>query len=253
MPRHAIPAAVGAAALVLAFAGPPARGAAVADLSQTGLPTCAPVAGAATMPPWAKNVTPPPNLPSLNSAEVQQVIAQGYAAAGRANPTSSAAPQASANPCVAPAVSGSPGPVSGDSLAANIYAAAMTLIGQSTAWAGTQCDSFQNGDALGGCACAAAVSWILKEAGYTGSGSYNVDALESDLLAHGGTIIPTSQAVPGDIVIAAGEHVGICTSSGCQSIISNSSSHATFTWQSGANFDGYFGSAQIIVIHVGGS
>lgn len=182
------------------------------------------------------------------------MIQEGYAAAGRAIPGQSPAPRGSVDPCAAPRGSPPPGaPVGGDSMAARIYAAAMLLLGKSTAWKGTQCDSFANGDHLGNCACAAAVTWILKQAGYSGAGSYNVDTLMADLLAHGGSVVrPPAQPMAGDIVIAGGEHVGICTQAGCTSIISNSSSHSTFSWQSGANFDGYYGNAPIIIIHVGG-
>jgi hypothetical protein len=87
-------------------------------------------------------------------------------------------------------------------------------------------------------ACAYAVNEVLKMAGVAPMGGLSVVNMEAELRKGRGAHIPTSKAVPGDLVIVtgAGNHVGICLSAGCTEVISNSSSNASFSWISGPNF-----------------
>ena len=58
-----------------------------------------------------------------------------------------------------------------------------------------------------------------------------------------GTQVSPAQARPGDIVVSPGQsHVGIYLGEG--RVLSNSSSRAAFRWESGLNFDGFYGSGQ---------
>jgi len=120
------------------------------------------------------------------------------------------------------------GSSSGGAIAQAVCSAANAYRGTSTANApGT------NG---GRSACAYAVSQVVQKAGY-GSFSSNVATLEGQLTGGRGTAESQSAAVCGDIVVQAGDHhVGICLNAGCTSVISNSSSNASFSWTSGPDF-----------------
>lgn len=86
-------------------------------------------------------------------------------------------------------------------------------------------------------ACAWAVNNVLQNAGDQPVGGNAVSGMENALKSGRGTLISQSQATCGDIVIqGSDEHVGICMNEGCTSVISNSSSKATFTWISDVNF-----------------
>jgi hypothetical protein len=92
-------------------------------------------------------------------------------------------------------------------------------------------------------ACAWMVNKVLVKAiGHAiGQNTNYVPSVEEDLLNGAGVQIPLSQAQPGDIIIAKGQaHIGICMSYGCTNVLSNSSSQASFSWQSDPNFQGYY-------------
>lgn len=88
-------------------------------------------------------------------------------------------------------------------------------------------------------ACAYAVNEVLKMAGLSPIGNLSVVVMEGELRKGRGVHIPTNKGGPGDIVIVtgAGNHVGICMSTGCTQVLSNSSSNASFSWVSGPNFE----------------
>lgn len=93
------------------------------------------------------------------------------------------------------------------------------------------------GPGNGRLACAWAVNNILTNANISNIGSTNVAGMESALRGGRGTAVSASSAVCGDIIIEAGDdHVGVCLNAGCSQVISNSSSHATFSWRSGPDF-----------------
>ena len=80
-------------------------------------------------------------------------------------------------------------------------------------------------------ACAWAVNNVLANAGVAPLDTVSVQNMEDALTSGRGTLVDPSQAQPGDIVIQAGDHhVGICLDAGCNSVISNSSSGASFNW-----------------------
>lgn len=88
-------------------------------------------------------------------------------------------------------------------------------------------------------ACAYAVNEVLKRAGLSPMGGLSVTAMEAALNGGRGQQIPIAQSVAGDLLIVtsgSGNHVGVCISSGCSSVLSNSSSQAAFTWVSGPSF-----------------
>ena len=61
--------------------------------------------------------------------------------------------------------------------------------------------------------------------------------MENALTSGRGTLVGQSSAKAGDIVIQAQDgHVGICMNDGCTQVLSNSSSHASFTWVSDTSF-----------------
>jgi hypothetical protein len=96
----------------------------------------------------------------------------------------------------------------------------------------------------GNLACAWAVNRVLERSiGRTiGSNPNYVPSVEEALRGGAGTQVEPSQASAGDIVIANNaSHIGICQNSGCTRVLSNSSSRASFSWESNTNFDGYYG------------
>ena len=97
--------------------------------------------------------------------------------------------------------------------------------------------STANGPGNGTVACAWAVNNVLTNAGVAPLDSSSVASMESALQNGRGTLIDASQAQAGDIVIQAQDgHVGICQNAGCTQVISNSSSHASFSWVSNTSF-----------------
>jgi|GEM_PF-2671556 hypothetical protein len=111
-----------------------------------------------------------------------------------------------------------------------IAAAALAYTGQSTS----------AGPDGGNLACAWAVNNILQSDGIAPIDGDSVPAMETALEDGRGTQVSLSDAQVGDIVIEGNDgHVGIITgfdSSGNPIVTSNSSSNATFSWQSNINF-----------------
>jgi hypothetical protein len=124
--------------------------------------------------------------------------------------------------------SGSFGPSASSSAEANSIAnAAAAYKGTSTA----------NGPGGGTVSCAWAVNNVLANAGIAPLDADSVQSMENALTSGRGTLVDPSQAQPGDIVIQAGDgHVGICINVGCTQVLSNSSSHASFSWVSNTSF-----------------
>jgi len=96
-------------------------------------------------------------------------------------------------------------------------------------------------------ACLWAVNKVLAKAGVAplGSAAANnyayVPFAEAALAAGRGKEIGQRLAKAGDIVIAQGQaHIGICMDTGCHTVLSNSSSTATFKWKSDVNFQGSY-------------
>jgi len=105
--------------------------------------------------------------------------------------------------------------------------------------------STRNGPGGGNVACAFAVNKVLARAGLPtlGANPNYVPSLEDSLRSGRGRQVSPSEARPGDIVVSPGQaHVGIYLGEG--RVLSNSSSRAAFRWESGLNFDGYYGSGQ---------
>lgn len=107
--------------------------------------------------------------------------------------------------------------------------------------------STRHGPAGGRLACAFAVNQILRRQGIApiGTNPNYVPSMESDLRARvragSAVAVAPGQARPGDIVISSNQsHVGIAMGEG--RVLSNSSSRARFSWESGMNFDGHYGS-----------
>ena len=94
-------------------------------------------------------------------------------------------------------------------------------------------------------ACAATVNAILSDAGIAPLGggppygSLAVAGVENALRNGRGVSVSEAEAQPGDLnIIDMGgkRHIGICLNAGCTRVISNSSSRASFSWES----DGWF-------------
>jgi hypothetical protein len=105
--------------------------------------------------------------------------------------------------------------------------------------AAAQANSMSSASGPGGgtVACAWAVNQVLTSAGISPIDGDSVQSMENALTSGRGTLVDPSQAKAGDIVIQAGDgHVGICMNDGCTQVISNSSSHASFTWVSNTSF-----------------
>jgi hypothetical protein len=104
--------------------------------------------------------------------------------------------------------------------------------------------AYENSNTSGGpnngrLACAWAVNNVIRNAGYQPVNGNAVRSMESALQSGRGEQIDKSEAVAGDLVIqtgSGGNHVGICLNSGCSSVLSNSSSRASFSWTSNFNF-----------------
>jgi hypothetical protein len=98
--------------------------------------------------------------------------------------------------------------------------------------------------------CAYAVDTVLKAAGvpmFGGSSqALSIDsAINSCSNGSRGSLVSASQAQAGDILIldngSTRGHIGICTSSGCSTTLSNSSSKCNFVWSSDACFSQSYG------------
>lgn len=101
--------------------------------------------------------------------------------------------------------------------------------------------STKAGPDRGKLACAWAVNNILEVVlgRRIGSNPNYVPSLETELLKVGGVIKP-GEVRPGDLVVASDQsHIGVCIGNG--RVVSNSSSNASFSWESNLNFDGFYG------------
>ena len=102
--------------------------------------------------------------------------------------------------------------------------------------------AYQGADTSGGpgngtVACAWAVNNVLANAGIAPLDSTSVQSMENALTSGRGTLVDSSAAVPGDIVIQAQDgHVGVCLNNGCTQVLSNSSSKSSFSWVSDTSF-----------------
>lgn len=101
--------------------------------------------------------------------------------------------------------------------------------------------STRAGPDRGKLACAWAVNNILQIVlgRRIGSNPNYVPSLETELEKVGSLVKP-GEAKPGDLVIASDQsHIGVYIGNG--RVISNSSSKASFSWESNLNFDGQYG------------
>ena len=122
---------------------------------------------------------------------------------------------------------------------AKILAAANQFRGTSTA----------AGPDGGNNACGWSLHQVLQIAGVNAIGSNpNYVTTIAETLAGGrGQKVTPATAKAGDIVIAAEEaHIGIALTDGCTRVLSNSSSRASFCWETNQDFDGYYGAASTI-------
>jgi hypothetical protein len=127
----------------------------------------------------------------------------------------------------------------GTSLNQAIVTAALALEGMSTA----------EGPDGGNNACAWSINRVLQKAGINalGENPIYVPSLVDALKGGRGQPVEKSEAKPGDLVIADGEaHVGVGLDEGCATVLSNSSSRASFVWKSDTDFDGYYGGSSTI-------
>jgi LysM repeat protein len=94
-------------------------------------------------------------------------------------------------------------------------------------------------------ACAWSLNNVLRNAGVSSLGSNPNWAPDVEAsLKQRGVLINPADAQPGDIVMAGDQsHVGICLGNG--RVLSNSSSNASFSWESGLNFDGARGASRV--------
>ncbi|MGA7932742.1 MAG: DUF4231 domain-containing protein [Kovacikia sp.] len=139
---------------------------------------------------------------------------------------------------VAAAGSTQPSPLTTD-LNAAIAAATNKLRGISTA----------DGPDGGNNACAWTVNHVLQTAGIPplGDNPNYVPSLVEALKGGRGQILDKDQARAGDLVIACGEeHIGIGLDDHCNRVLSNSSSAASFRWETDTDFDGYYGGSSTI-------
>ncbi len=101
--------------------------------------------------------------------------------------------------------------------------------------------STKAGPDRGKLACAWAVNNILEVVlgRRIGNNPNYVPSLETELLKIGSQV-KAGEVKPGDLVIASDQsHIGIYIGNG--RVISNSSSKASFSWESNLNFDGFYG------------
>jgi hypothetical protein len=177
-----------------------------------------------------------------HSQKYQQAIEQARSqqktqAPTNPTPSPSPSPDAAANTC-----GGAGAPPSG-SVNERIMKAARALEGRLNQSGMASTDYGKNG-------CMYAVDTVLKNAGLPmfggGSPALNiVSAIDQCKNGRKGTLVSPSQAQAGDILImddgVARGHIGVCTSAGCNTALSNSSSRANFVWNSDGCFTGGYG------------
>ena len=98
-------------------------------------------------------------------------------------------------------------------------------------------------------ACAWMMNKVLQNAGIQpiGDNPNFVPSVLSALQQGRGQQVTKETAKAGDLVIAAGEaHIGVGLTDGCSRVLSNSSGTASFSWESDADYDGYYGGASVI-------
>jgi hypothetical protein len=173
-----------------------------------------------------------------HAQQYQRAIEQ----ARKAQPPVGATPPGSPPPPVVTTPCGGTSPPTG-SANERIYKKAMDLKGKIPQCQRSETDYGKNG-------CMFAVDTVLKSAGvpmFGGSSPALNITSAIDQCANGskGTLVSPSQAQAGDILImddgAARGHIGICTSAGCNSTISNSSSRCNWVWESDGCFTGGYG------------
>ncbi len=94
-------------------------------------------------------------------------------------------------------------------------------------------------------ACAWAINTlVLPKAGVAtiGAAPASVASVEEAPKSGRGELIePRSNCQPGDIIIMGNAHIGICMAAGGIQVLSNSSSKATFSWESSIEkYDTYY-------------
>ncbi len=120
-----------------------------------------------------------------------------------------------------------------------ILTAALSLRGMNTA----------EGPDGGRNACAWTLNRVLRKAGIStlGENPNLVSSLVQEIKRGRGKQVSKAEALAGDLVIAHGEaHIGVGLNDGCKRVLSNSSSRARFVWESGTDFDGYYGGSSTI-------
>jgi len=98
-------------------------------------------------------------------------------------------------------------------------------------------------------ACAWSINRVLKKAGINplGENPNYVPSLVDALKGGRGQPVERAEAKPGDLVIAYEEaHVGVGLDEGCATVLSNSSSRASFAWESDTDYDGSYGGSSTI-------
>jgi hypothetical protein len=120
-----------------------------------------------------------------------------------------------------------------------LLSAALNLRGMSTA----------EGPDGGNNACAWSINRVFQKAGIPalGENPNYVPSLVDALQGGRGQEVSRTEAMPGDLVVAYGEaHIGVGLDEGCQTVLSNSSSRARFSWESSTDFDDYYGGSSTI-------
>ena len=171
-------------------------------------------------------------------------VSTPFTAAMPAPLTPIVAPPTPLPPAIAPIVQPVPiaavnPPAENLSINAKILAAANQYKGTSTA----------AGPDRGNNACGWSLHQVLQIAGVNAIGSAPdyVPAIAEALAGGRGQKVTPATAKAGDIVIAAEEsHIGIALTDGCTRVLSNSSSRASFCWETNQDFDGYYGAASTI-------
>lgn len=179
---------------------------------------------------------------AAHAQKYERVLAQARSKQAAATPTTTASPSPSPSPEAATNTCGGGAPPSG-SANERIMKAARALEGRMHQGNMPSTDYGKNG-------CMYAVDKVLQQAGLPmfggGSPALNiVSAIDQCKNGSKGTLVSASQAQAGDILImddgVARGHIGICTSAGCNTSLSNSSSRANFVWNSDGCFTGGYG------------
>ena len=187
----------------------------------------------------------PAMQPPMQQPPIQQPVAQPAAYGNLAMQPPMQQPPMQ-QPVAQPAAYGNPAmqqsmqqPAIANDLNARIVASAQQLRGMSSA----------EGPDGGVNACGWMMNKVLQNAGIQsiGDNPNYVPSVLSALQQGRGQQVTKETAKAGDLVIAAGEaHIGVGLTDGCSRVLSNSSGTASFSWESDADFDGYYGGASVI-------